>query len=165
MWSLGTDQRAMSIETHDTERRALKRAARESIEQLGGIEAAGTLTRVSKTMLARYYDPADPAVMPVDVQTHLEKYCDPHVLRQQARICGYRLVPLDREDGEGSINRMLSDAALSHGALTSEYLTATADGHINAEEAEQLEAVAIKDIENRNRVLAKISEIKGKRQS
>jgi hypothetical protein len=50
----------------------LKIATRRLVEEVGGVEPAASLTRVSKTMLASYYDPGSGLYVPVDVVADLE---------------------------------------------------------------------------------------------
>ncbi len=50
----------------------LKIATRRLVEEVGGVEPAASLTRVSKSMLASYYDPGSGLYIPVDVVADLE---------------------------------------------------------------------------------------------
>jgi hypothetical protein len=54
----------------------LKIATRRLVEEAGGVEPAASLTRVSKTMLASYYDPGSGLYVPLDVVADLESGSD-----------------------------------------------------------------------------------------
>lgn len=75
---------------------SLKEAIAELINRCGGIEGAAKKTRVSRSQIARYSDPAhDDVHMPVDVVRALELACgEPIVTRYLASELGALLIPL-----------------------------------------------------------------------
>ena len=80
---------------------ALKTAARRLVAAVGGLEAAATVCRYSKTALAAAYDPNTPdRFPPADVIADLELVAGrPIVTAVLARIAGHALVPVAPAEG------------------------------------------------------------------
>lgn len=114
--------------------RALKTAARLLIGAVGGLEAAASVCRVNKTVLAAAYDPHQPdRFLPIDVVADLELVAaEPVVTHVLARLAGQALVPIGPAGGlEAQALVQVFRGAADVGA---EYATAMADAHLSAAE-------------------------------
>lgn len=120
--------------TTDIDRAALKTAMRAAVVAAGGLEAAATVCRLSKTSLAASYDPHAPdRFPPVDVVADLEACAaEPLVTATLARLAGYRLVRVGAAEGRlgRSVAQVLSGAA----EVGAAYARATEDGRVSAAE-------------------------------
>lgn len=119
---------------------ALKTAFRLLVRDVGGLEAAASLTRVRTSELARYYDPASASWPPADVVADLEAASPaPHVTAVLARLAQHRLAALGGLAEAGS-SRAIALASTLHrtGEFCTEYAVSLADGHINAAESARL---------------------------
>ena len=118
-----------------------KAATARLIEAAGGTQAAADITRVGKTQLQRYTDPAEPAyAMPVDVVVALETVVgQPIVTAHLAARSGHCLWrPPEDQDGPESIHRHYAEIGRAVAEVMAEYALAIADGVIEPREAERM---------------------------
>jgi len=117
---------------------ALKTATSALLLRIGGVEAAGTITRVKKSALADYASPhhAETSV-PVDVLADLERVAHaPLVTAQLARLSGHVLVPIG--EGGGSDARAIAAVFREAGELATRWAEAIEDGEITEAERQGL---------------------------
>lgn len=112
----------------------IKIATRKLVKRLGGVEAAGSISRWGKSALAEAYDLNRPdRALPADVIADLERVAgDPLVTAVLARLAGCALVPMPRAGG-------MEDAAIAKVAegtaeLFAEWARAKADASLTAQE-------------------------------
>lgn len=115
---------------------ALKTATRALVKACGGIEAASSLTRVSKSEVGRYQESCG-AFMPIDVVADLEEATGKaFVTEQLARQAGCVLLPLAPRSADAAWAKRLSDIGAEMGDVfrrTGEALSN--DGKIDSREA------------------------------
>lgn len=127
--------------TSDIDRSALKTATRAAVVGAGGLEAAASVCRLSKTSLAAAYDPNAPErFAPIDVAADLDA-CGPSpppITATLARLAGYRLVRVGAAEGRlgRSVAQVLSGAA----EVGAAYARATEDGRVTAAERSRIAA-------------------------
>lgn len=96
---------------------ALKAFTRTLIEQAGGLEAASSRTRVGKTQLHEYANPAEAAFMPIDIVADLEADVGAApVTRELARLSGFTLerdhAAPATHDPSRALRRMMAELGL-----------------------------------------------------
>jgi hypothetical protein len=113
---------------------ALKTGMRLLVEDVGGIDAAASVSRLAPSSIAESYDPHRANRMPaVDVVADLEAVGrTPRVTATLARLAGYRLVPLLRADGR--IGRSIAEVLTGSSEVGAAYVAATADGSVTTAE-------------------------------
>lgn len=114
----------------------LKDAQNRLADAVGGQVAAADLGGKSRTVMARYTDPAEPARhMPVDVVRRLERAAGyPHVSAYLAREAGFGLMPFEVR-GSDNLPQLLGHAARQHGDVMSVALEALEDLTVTSDEA------------------------------
>lgn len=124
-------------------RAALKTAVRLMVQQLGGLDAAKSCTRVGTSNLAEYASVHHPARhAPIDVVLDLELIAgEPHVTAALARLQGYRLEPIAPVNS-GDVVSPAQRLVRSTADLAAQLLDALADNTITTGERDALLDVA-----------------------
>jgi hypothetical protein len=127
---------------------SLKQAQADLVEDCGGLDRAAGLTRVRRTQMGRYTDPADPETnMPADVVQALELHCgNPHVSRFLLLAAGYIAVPVPKKESHPELMRHLSGVLRKTGNLSGHACDAMADGKLSIKECALLRGEAMKTI-------------------
>lgn len=147
----------MNRPSSDKQRGALKMVVGLAMKLVGGGDCFCHATRVNAGVLSTYANPRHDAThMPIDVALDLDLACgEPHVAAMMARICGYRLVPLDGTDAGPDLSDLAS-VARETGEAVSAFAAALADGRIDDRET----AILRKEFQEAhaaiNRVMAKL---------
>ncbi len=119
---------------------ALKTAMKLLTQDLGGVEAAATTTRVGKSQLSDYSNVHDNQFVPADVLLDLETVGGtPHVTAALARIQGYELVAVVAR-AEHELSVLMAHLGRDVGHAFAAAAEALADGHIDEAEAHHLTA-------------------------
>jgi hypothetical protein len=133
-WHAEAFRRCEVSGTTPADLRALKTATRRLITAVGGLEAAATVCRVNKSVLAAAYDPHQPdRFLPIDVVADLELVAaEPIVTAVLARLAGHALVPLATTGGQEA----QALVAVFRGAsdVGAEFAGAMADGRLSRAE-------------------------------
>lgn len=110
--------------TSEDERNDLKAATRQAL-QIARPSKFALVTRADAPMLSNYGSPSEPdRFIPIDVAVELCRDVGaPIIIEEMARLCGFKLVPLDPDEG-GSIT--LDDVSRTL-KETSEAVTSLAD--------------------------------------
>ena len=114
--------------------RALKTAARLLVGAVGGLEAAASVCRVNKSVLAAAYDPHQPdRYLPIDVVADLELVAaEPVVTHVLARLAGQALVPIGPAGGLEA--QALVEVFRGAADVGAEYAAAMVDARLSAAE-------------------------------
>lgn len=118
----------------ETERAALKTAARVLVHRAGGLEAAAMVTRLNKSALAESYDPhrAD-RFLPVDAVADLERVGGaPAVTQALAQAAGCVLVPVQLAPGPEA--QAIAAVLRGAGEIGAAWALAMSDADLSAEE-------------------------------
>jgi hypothetical protein len=139
----------------DADYRAIKTAFRQSVMLVGGLHAAASVTRVGASQLADYYHPQKLDTSPTaDVVMDLAAVAQqPLVLAEMARILGYRLVPLDRQDG-AQLAALIAESARESADVPAAFLDGLGDGDICRADAAEVERHALEAANSFTRVAA-----------
>lgn len=119
----------------------LKGATRLLIHDLGGLEAAHTLTGISVSQLGRYQNVGADDFITVQIAAALESQSGvrPHVTLAMAALGGHILVPRPENSGSGKWAAHLAATVKEAGDVLSEFGKAIAnDGDVSPDEAEHL---------------------------
>lgn len=124
----------------------LKAGTRLLTRDLGGIDAAAACSRVGRSLISDYANPASDRFIPVDVVIDAEAIAGtPHVTAAMARALGYELVPLLARP-RGELGEALARISTGVGSLFATVASAFADGALSEQErdalARDLDAVA-----------------------
>ncbi|GGJ14043.1 hypothetical protein [Neoroseomonas lacus] len=117
---------------------ALKTAMRLLVEDVGGIDAAASVSRLAASSIAESYDPHRANRMPaVDVVADLEAVGGtPRVTAILASMAGRRLVPI--VPARGRVGRSIAEVLTSSSEVGAAYVTATADGKLSRAERQRI---------------------------
>lgn len=117
----------------------LKAGTRLLIDDVGGIDAAASASRVSRSLWSEYASPGSPRFAPVDVILDVEAIGGtPRVTAALARSLGYALTLVEPRD-RGAVADQLAQLARTAGDVLSNGYAALADGVLtDAERAELL---------------------------
>lgn len=105
----------------------------------GGLRDAAQYARVSKSTLARYTDPQEPAEMPVDIVATLEAvaHCHP-VTEWLAARGGFALLPMLAAPGAGALARDIARIGQEMAELMQAFADSQADGALDPDEARRM---------------------------
>jgi hypothetical protein len=122
---------------------SIKTATRALISACNGIVAAGEIALASKSEVARWYSPTDPALIPLAAVLALEAVCDkPFVTAAMATLHGQRLTP----EASGNLATLIARQqakAMQHSAdMLAHAADALTDGKISVCEAAQIDRAA-----------------------
>jgi hypothetical protein len=143
-----------------------KRAFREIVRGVGGLEAAEGFCRVKKTSLARYYDETCDDFAPIDVVADLEPLARnrpgwPHLLHHRANQMGFMLLELPQAKAPdcNALRAELRDAMEKSNRLHIAMMEALADGKVTCDEADGLIPIALEVAEQNARIHALLKRI------
>lgn len=114
---------------------AMKRAFRRLVDSVGGVEAAATYCRWSKSQLSDAGNPNTPTFAPVDVIADLEEISrdGPLVSAQMARCAGHVLVPVpDGAASSADYLQVIARIMKENGDVAGVIAAAVADGDVCA---------------------------------
>jgi hypothetical protein len=120
---------------------ALKTAFRLLVREVGGLEAATSITRVGCSQLADYYNPHKPDVFaPMDVVLDLEDVAKKQLVTEvMARLGGSRLTGAGRAaDTQPSLTQTVAAIIGRSGQVNQAVGVALSDGQITPDEAPEL---------------------------
>ena len=114
--------------------RALKTATRRLVELVGKLDAAASVCRINKSVLAAAYNPHEPdRFVPADVIADLELVAaEPVVTRVLARLSGHALVPIAPRGGLEAL--ALVEVFRGASDVGAEYAKAMGDAHLSRAE-------------------------------
>lgn len=127
---------------------SLKEAETALVGACGGIKRAAQLSRVEKSQMARYTDPAcDDTHMPADVVRALELHCGaPHVSRFLVMAAGYVALKVPQKEDRKALMRHLGAIGRKNGQLYGDACEALADGRLSPRERAKVRGEALKTI-------------------
>ena len=121
----------------------IKTATAAAIQRLGGLEAAATVCRASFQTLGGYQNRNRPdLIIPLDVALELDAACqEPVILSALARMQGFTLTAPDA-DKAPALDSAVAAVLDGAGRLGPAWVTAKADGVVDATERAQILALA-----------------------
>ncbi|MFC4169571.1 phage regulatory CII family protein [Teichococcus aestuarii] len=144
-----------------TDDMALKTLTRLLIEQVGGLEAAATYTRVNRSVLSGYQNPHQPHFMPVDVVGRLEHAARRVPITEElARRAGYSLVQ-PGEVATESVPLLMARFSQEAAELHQAFAEGLADGELCARDDAALEREVTHVLRKATRLLAALHAKRG----
>jgi LmbE family N-acetylglucosaminyl deacetylase len=140
-----------------TGREQLKQATRLLVVQLGGLEAAASLTSVGKSQLSQYQLSHAEMTAPIGVVADLEAALgEPVVTRTLARLAGCDLVPSGAAPAPVQPLEIVADLQAGLGRLAESVLAMERDGVRSHAEIEECRRVTQAIVEAAGRALEKL---------
>lgn len=127
---------------------SLKEAQAALVAACGGLDAAAGLSRVRRSQMARYTDPADDDTnMPADVVAALQLHCgQPIVSRFLDLAVGFVAVPVPKAESHDSLMKYLATIGKEQGELFKHACEALADGSLTRSEKAKVRGETMKAI-------------------